>query len=350
MGATAPRKDQDQMTVEASTKIRAALKAAGYGTKDVSVKNDSYSMGSSVHVRIKRATVPKDAIEAIANKHESVRRDDSGEILSGGNMFVSVDYAHGALDEYTAIAEVQLAAGRFEFGSFSLSNDSSYPHLRSVWKRDADGSGSHAGSVQREHVADGLVRILAAAGELPCLDAGCVAFSNAAGELVTCGKAAAAPAPAAKPKHTVSTAFDVYERIEARTAEPAAASEQVELLARMNDAAANIEPEPALAGPAAPYVPVYPKRAYGSTDEVEVGDMVRMNHRDHDGNPIESPGFDDCVIAAIDGGVVTLHRPYMLARGGVPLVQINVFSCELGLLVERFSVLTTGHAGFKSQL
>lgn len=121
-------------------------------------------------------------------------------------------------------------------------------------------------------------------------------------------------------------------------AEPSNGTAQAELLTRMNDAANSIEP----------YVPVYPKRRYGSTDEVEAGDIVRMDHRDHLGNPIESPQFDDCVIAAIDAGLVTLHRPYMTARGGVPVIEINVFRCELGLLVERFSVLTTGHDGHKS--
>jgi hypothetical protein len=123
---------------------------------------------------------------------------------------------------------------------------------------------------------------------------------------------------------------------------------QAELVERMNEAAASL-------APAAVYTPVYPKRSYTGVDEVAVGDIVRMNHRDHLGNPIESPQFDDCVIAAIDGagmngaGIATLHRPLVLCvKDGTAEVAINTVSVQLELLVERFSVLTTGHDGHKS--
>jgi len=77
--------------------IRAEYKAKGWTSRDISVTSSSYSMGSSITVRIKNPAVPLAAAEAIANGHESIRRCEySGEILSGGNRYVSVGYSHEA--------------------------------------------------------------------------------------------------------------------------------------------------------------------------------------------------------------------------------------------------------------
>ena len=87
-------------TTERSAQIRAALKAQGWTSRDVSVRSQYYSMGSSIHVRINNADVPLAAVETIANAHERIDRDGFGEILSGGNRFVHVAYstaAHAAL-------------------------------------------------------------------------------------------------------------------------------------------------------------------------------------------------------------------------------------------------------------
>jgi hypothetical protein len=221
------------MTVEASKTIRAALKAAGYGTKEVSVRNDSYSMGSTVHVRIKDPVVPLLLVEAIASRSERVDRDASGEILSGGNMFVQVTYEHGALDAHEALAREQLAAGRSVFGSYRLSSDPSYPGDQSAFKVGPDGVGRFAGRIDGKYGAEYLVRILAAAGELACLDAGCVTFTNADGEIVNQDAPRAAPAAAPEPLIEVKHAGTPTDR-----------TAQVDLLARMNAAAANVEPEP----------------------------------------------------------------------------------------------------------
>ena len=75
---------------EAAAKIRQELKAAGYTSKQVSVK-----MGagySSINVRVKAFPINMDEIKAIASQQEHVRRDHySGEILCGGNLFVFVE-------------------------------------------------------------------------------------------------------------------------------------------------------------------------------------------------------------------------------------------------------------------
>jgi hypothetical protein len=64
----------------------------------VSVVTDSYSMGSTVRVRIKDAGVSKSIVEGVARRHERVRRCAvTGDILGGGNTFVDVEYTPEAM-------------------------------------------------------------------------------------------------------------------------------------------------------------------------------------------------------------------------------------------------------------
>ena len=80
-------------TKEAAARIRRELKTRyGYTGKDVSVRLESYSMGSSIHVKIRRSDIPLSRVESIARKAESIYRDDFGNILGGGNRYVSVDH------------------------------------------------------------------------------------------------------------------------------------------------------------------------------------------------------------------------------------------------------------------
>ncbi len=156
------------MSAETSKQIRANLKAAGLGARDVSVRNHSYSMGSSVRVQIRRAEVSLDLVSRIAMQSEQVSRDGSGEILSGGNTFVHVGYEPGALDAHTARAQAALDAGRTVFGDFSLSDDGRNVHL---WRSDAAGTGTHLLCLVRAEAAKGLARTLATLGQLALLDA-----------------------------------------------------------------------------------------------------------------------------------------------------------------------------------
>jgi len=89
-------------TTDRAAIIRAALKAKGWNARKVSVRADYYSMGSSLHVTIKDADVPLAVVEAIANEHESIDRDQFGDILSGGNRFVHVRYSSEANAVLTA--------------------------------------------------------------------------------------------------------------------------------------------------------------------------------------------------------------------------------------------------------
>ena len=85
------------MSATDSKTIRKNLKAKGITSRQVSVRNSSYSMGSSVYVTIKDPTVPFDLVEEIAMAEQRVRRCEiTHDILSGGNMFVQVSYSREA--------------------------------------------------------------------------------------------------------------------------------------------------------------------------------------------------------------------------------------------------------------
>jgi hypothetical protein len=159
------------VTVEASKKIRAALKAKGYSKAEVSVYNQSYSLGSTVYVTIKQAAIPLATIEEIAKVGERVDRDSAtGEILGGGNCFVDVRYGDGVLDEQAKRINQQVAGERRIFGRFSL-----YPKDPFTWQvceTTADGAGRMSMHLDRKEPGAGLARILASAGLLSVLHDG----------------------------------------------------------------------------------------------------------------------------------------------------------------------------------
>lgn len=90
-------------TKEHAAEIRKAFKAKGWNAKMVSVRMHQYSMGSSIYVSIKHPSIPPEVARKIAEAHQRVDRCEmTGEILSGGNMFVFV--------ETTDEVQAQLAA------------------------------------------------------------------------------------------------------------------------------------------------------------------------------------------------------------------------------------------------
>lgn len=69
--------------------IRKELKEHGYNNRRVGVSYDGYA----IRLKIKELAIDKKEIENIAMKYENYSRDErTGEILSGGNTFVIVDY------------------------------------------------------------------------------------------------------------------------------------------------------------------------------------------------------------------------------------------------------------------
>lgn len=90
------------MSKKSAQQVREAIKALGYGPRQVSVRNESYAGGSSVRVVVKDAAVDFAAVEAAASAYQSVRYcHASGEILSGGNMYVSVVWDHDLQCEHS---------------------------------------------------------------------------------------------------------------------------------------------------------------------------------------------------------------------------------------------------------
>jgi len=134
-----------QTTTDAAALIRATLRDDyGWSSRKVSVRADYFSMGSSIDVTIKDPTVDYRVVEAVAKGQSRVRRDEySGEILSGGNRYVSVRYSPEA-DEAQAAPYVALLQAAID----SLSPDTT--------------SGTHAdviGEITVAHAGNGGYRL-----------------------------------------------------------------------------------------------------------------------------------------------------------------------------------------------
>lgn len=84
-------------------RIRSVYKARGWTSKDVSVRASNYSMGSSIDIEILSPRVHLAEAKRIAYAFEEVRHDDAtGEVLGGGNRFISVKQSSECLAELAA--------------------------------------------------------------------------------------------------------------------------------------------------------------------------------------------------------------------------------------------------------
>lgn len=91
--------------------IHEALKAAGISSRQVSVRSDSFSGGSAIHVKVRDLAVDVALVTEIAKGSERIDRCEfSGDILSGCNRYVTVDLDSDAV---RAAGEVALAEGAF---------------------------------------------------------------------------------------------------------------------------------------------------------------------------------------------------------------------------------------------
>lgn len=85
-------------TTDKAKEIRTELKQKyGWTGKQVSVRADYYSLGSSINITIKDPAIWIKKVEEIAEPKEEIHRDHHGEILNGGNRYVSVRYDHDVL-------------------------------------------------------------------------------------------------------------------------------------------------------------------------------------------------------------------------------------------------------------
>lgn len=138
------------MCTDTAKTIRAELKTAGYNRTKVSVRTDSYSMGSTVYVTIKSADVDYREVNKIAKSHERVHRCSySGDILNGGNAFVIVEYDDDlVLGKLTAViadrapevgsnAVVSLDLG--DLGTVDLCRDAQWRDSYEISGEDSEG-------------------------------------------------------------------------------------------------------------------------------------------------------------------------------------------------------------------
>lgn len=118
--------------------IRAALKTAGFKSRQVTVKMPHYG---SVTVTIRDASVRLDAVKAVAMPFERISRcEASGEILSGGNTFVRVEYLDAIVKPLASVIEKLLAesAGHVvSVGPLRMSADACHWDEK-VWKHDGN--------------------------------------------------------------------------------------------------------------------------------------------------------------------------------------------------------------------
>lgn len=95
------------MSTEHAKRIRTVYKARGWNSRDVSVR---CSAGCAIDIKISSPRVHRAEAERIAHSFEVVRRDDrSGEILSGGNLFIFVEQTPECL---ALLAEPYIGAAR----------------------------------------------------------------------------------------------------------------------------------------------------------------------------------------------------------------------------------------------
>jgi hypothetical protein len=150
------------MSDNAAQKIRNDLRAAGYALRAFSIRS---SKTGSVTVEIKDASIAKGEITQIACQHEQIRRDEAtGEILQGGNTFVSVRYAHAALAAAGVELTARLRAGARVFAGVHVDADGAgAAHTWHVW---SNGSvGRHLRQIS-PYGGEALAELLASRGEL----------------------------------------------------------------------------------------------------------------------------------------------------------------------------------------
>jgi hypothetical protein len=86
-------------TQTTAQKLKAAIKAAGIPTRQISVTTSYPGYETVIHVTVKDVAIDLDAVKQIARRFESVDYDERcQEILQGGNTFVRVRYDYSALD------------------------------------------------------------------------------------------------------------------------------------------------------------------------------------------------------------------------------------------------------------
>ena len=89
---------------ELGNAIRKELKAEGFATKDISVRVAHALYDVSIRIEVKNPLIKLSEIKKIANKYKQVDYcEKTGEILAGGNTYISCQYEHGIFDRVAEI-------------------------------------------------------------------------------------------------------------------------------------------------------------------------------------------------------------------------------------------------------
>jgi hypothetical protein len=125
--------DRNLTTKDHAALIRSAYKAAGI---KASVRSESFSMGSSINVRVKSGSLA--LAKEIAHKSEKISRCEiTGDILSGGNRYIEVDFDSSVIESKAAeVRELHLAdltsierGHNMVIGEFRVSRCDAYDYL-----------------------------------------------------------------------------------------------------------------------------------------------------------------------------------------------------------------------------
>jgi len=160
---------------EDAATIRAELKRRGWSSRQVSVRSDSFSMGSSITVTIKAAGIPLATVREIAERAEHIHRCEvTGDILGGGNRYVSVHFDRTLLASVAvrfrpaldAMYVPATAAWPPVFVPFMVAGQTFHvARLDSCRYRCFDGAGTYVPAQTAGCVADVFARIALEAGE-----------------------------------------------------------------------------------------------------------------------------------------------------------------------------------------
>lgn len=83
-----------------SKEIRELLKKEGFKRTDISVRNVRCTTDTIIRVEIKNPYINRQQVDDLLKHFNDVGIDErTGEILSGGNTFVSVEWQYGIFDE-----------------------------------------------------------------------------------------------------------------------------------------------------------------------------------------------------------------------------------------------------------
>lgn len=145
--AAAPPAKRHSTPADSAATIRAALKSRhGWTSRDVSVRSESFSLGSAVRVTIKRPGVRVADVTAIANGEETIHRcEASGEILGGSNRYVTVTMDYELVRPAATRVKAHLAAIEpgvvFRLAGFRVQTPKEGERFAYVWAEDKAAAG-----------------------------------------------------------------------------------------------------------------------------------------------------------------------------------------------------------------